>query len=173
MELHAPQAGSPAGPGWHYARPRETGTAEIEIVHVVRNSAGGLEVEIAGTPRTLALAAFDWLGPVVIPSLSVRTGSRLVGASRTAALERDLQELVSAMRAKGYRSPTAAVVLSASGDGIIVGTYLNPDGNQASSMLDTTFTDGTLDWARLQVLRLPGDEEAPISQPGTTDRPAR
>jgi len=165
MVLHSPQASAPAAPGWHYARPREAAPAHIEIVHVVRGAAGGLEVETTGNQQPVALGAFEWLGPVVVPSLLVPTGSPLVDASHTAAIEQHLKELLTAMSAKGYRSPSAAVVLSASGDGIVVGTYLNPDGHQAISMLDTSFTDGTLGWARLQVLRLPKAGEVCMCPP--------
>jgi hypothetical protein len=165
MALHSPLASAPEGPGWQYARPHAAAAAPIEIVHVVRGAAGGLEVEIPGSDRTLALAAFEWLGPVAVPSLSTCTDGQPV--SHTAAIEHHLKALLSAMRAKGYCSPSVAVLLSASGDGVVVGTYLKPDADQAISMLDTAFTDRTLRWAQLQVLRLRQADEADAFPPAS------
>jgi hypothetical protein len=155
MVIHDLATSAPEESGWHYARRREATSAPIEIVHVVRGAAGEFEVDIPGAGLRLTLAAFEWLGPVIIPSLVVRTDSPAVATSYTAPIERHLMELLSAIRAKGYRNASVGIVLSASGDGVIVGTYLNPDSGQAISMLDIAFTDGTLHWAQQQVQRLP------------------
>jgi len=145
----------PAGLGWYHARSRREADPAIEVVHVIRATGGGLEVEVAGQSRRFPPDAFDWLGPVAPPWFPAASDQPNARANSIGPLEAQLGELIEAMRAKGYQNPSIGIVLSAGVDGIAVGTYLHPDQGLTISMLDSGLTHRTLGWARHQVQRLP------------------